>query len=162
MALLNDSKYGLSAQGSDLRLTLLKTGCYPDPYSDHDIHYMSYSLLPHMDGFRAETVVQPAYRFNYRPVAVDGRLEMAPLFRLDHPGVVCESVKNAEDVENAYVLRLYEAERNHSRCTLSVSGAKSVWLTNMLEEKQEQLPIENGQVQLRFRPFEIKTLLVER
>ena len=32
----------------------------------------------------------------------------------------------------------------------------------MLEEKQEQLELVNGQVKLKFRPFEIKTILIER
>ena len=40
--------------------------------------------------------------------------------------------------------------------------AGSSMYSQTLEEKQEQLPIQNGQVQLRFRPFEIKTLLVEQ
>ena len=32
----------------------------------------------------------------------------------------------------------------------------------MLEEKQEQLSIVDGKVKLTFRPFEIKTVLIER
>ena len=32
----------------------------------------------------------------------------------------------------------------------------------MLEEKKEELPLEDGAVKLTFRPFEIKTILVER
>ena len=33
---------------------------------------------------------------------------------------------------------------------------------NMLEENKEELPIIDGKVELNFRPFEIKTLYVER
>ena len=32
----------------------------------------------------------------------------------------------------------------------------------MLEETIEELPVEKGKVKLNFRPFEIKTILVER
>jgi len=60
------------------------------------------------------------------------------------------------------VIRLYEAERNTSNCTVSFKDAKRVWLTNMLEEKQEELHMVNEAVKLTFRPFEIKTLLIER
>ena len=60
------------------------------------------------------------------------------------------------------MVRLYEAERNAANCVLTLNGAKAAWATNMLEEKQEELPIVNGQVKLKFRPFEIKTILVER
>ena len=84
------------------------------------------------------------------------------LFSLSASNIICESVKTAEDVPNAYVLRLYEAERSTTNCTLTLTGAKSVKLTNMLEETIEELPVEKGKVKLNFRPFEIKTILVER
>ncbi|MBQ3706706.1 MAG: hypothetical protein II889_02255, partial [Clostridia bacterium] len=49
-----------------------------------------------------------------------------------------------------------------TKCTLFVPDAKRVFLTNMLEEEIEELPVENGRVTLTFRPFEIKTILAER
>lgn len=162
VAILNDCKYGISVEGSDMRLTLHKGGARPDPETDNGVHTMTYSLLPHMGGFDAETVIRPAYALNYQPVVVAGELKAPKLFSLSHPGVICETVKVAEDVEGAYVLRLYEAERNTANCVLTLTNAKKAWVTNMLEEKQEELPIENGQVKLKFRPFEIKTILVER
>ena len=162
VALLNNCKYGLSAEGSDLRLTLHKAGCRPDPVTDNGIHTMTYSLLPHMGAFDAETVIQPAYELNYQPIVVAGELNVPKLFSLNNPGIICEAVKNAEDVEGAYVLRLYESERNAANCTLTLNGAMAAWVTNMLEEKQEQLSIVDGKIKLKFRPFEIKTILVER
>ena len=124
---------------------------------------MTYSLLPHEGAFDAEKVVYPAYGLNYAPVVVEGEYEMPSLFAVSAPGVICETVKNAEDVENAYVLRLYECERNAANCTLSLNGAKRAYLTDMMENKLEELEIgADGAVQLRFRPFEIKTVMVER
>ena len=162
VAILNNCKYGLSAEGSDLRLTLHKGGCRPDPFTDNGVHTMTYSLLPHMGAFDAETVIHPAYELNYQPVVVAGELNAPKLFSVSNPGVICETVKSAEDVEGAYVLRLYESERNAANCTLTLNGAKAAWVTNMLEEKQEQLPIVDGKIKLKFRPFEIKTILVDR
>ena len=162
VAILNDCKYGISVEGSDMRLTLHKGGAKPDPFTDMGVHTMTYSLLPHLGGFDAETVIRPAYELNYQPVVVDGALNVPKLFELSAPGVICETVKPAEDIENAYVLRLYEAERNTANCLLSVADAKHVWVTNMLEEKQEELSVVDGKVKLTFRPFEIKTILVER
>ena len=123
---------------------------------------MKYSLLPHIGAFDAETVIKPAYEFNYAPAMVEGQCELPKLFSLTGNAIICEAVKNAEDIENVYVLRLYEAERNHSLCKLNVGGAKKAYLTNMLEEKEEELEIKDGEVTLRFTPFEIKTVLVER
>ena len=162
VAILNNCKYGLSVEGSDMRLTLHKGGQKPDPNTDMGTHTMTYSLLPHMGGFDAETVIRPAYELNYQPLAVNGELKAPKLFSLSHPGVICETVKMAEDIENAYVLRLYEAERNTANCWLTLADAKHVWVTNMLEEKQEELEIVDGRVKLTFRPFEIKTILVQR
>jgi len=162
VAVLNDGKYGISIQGSDLRLTLHKGGMRPDPVTDNGVHTMTYSLLPHMGAFDAESVIHPAYALNYQPLQVNGLLCVPKLFDVSHPGVICETVKAAEDMENGYVIRLYEAERNTSNCTVSFKDAKRVWLTNMLEEKQEELHMVNEAVKLTFRPFEIKTLLIER
>ncbi|MBQ7319678.1 MAG: alpha-mannosidase [Clostridia bacterium] len=162
VALLNDCKYGLSVRGSDMRLTLHKGGVRPDPVTDMGTHTMAYALLPHVGGFDAESVIRPAYEFNYTPVMVQGELDVAPLFALSAPGIICEAVKQAEDVENAYVLRLYEAERNATSCTLTLPDALQVYETNMLEEIGTELPLSNGAVKLKFRPFEIKTILVKR
>ena len=145
-----------------MRLTLHKGGMRPDPVTDNGLHTMTYSLLPHIGAFNAENVIRPAYELNYAPLVVKGILDAPKLFSLSHPGIICESVKTAEDIQDAYVLRLYEAERNSTNCTLTLNGEKKVWLTNMLEEKLEELPVTNGHVTLRFRPFEIKTVLVER
>jgi alpha-mannosidase len=162
VALLNDCKYGLSVRGSDMRLTLHKGGVRPDPVTDMGTHTMSYALLPHIGGFDAESVIRPAYEFNYTPMMVQGELNVAPLFALSAPGIICEAVKQAEDEDNSYVLRLYEAERNATSCTLTLPDATAVFETNMLEEIRSDLALENGAVKLKFRPFEIKTILVRR
>lgn len=161
VAVLNDCKYGISVEESDMRLTLLK-GCYrPDPISDNGVHTMTYSLLPHTGAFAAETVVYPAYELNYKPVVVPGVLDVAPLFTIDAPNVLCEAVKAAEDMD-AYVLRLYECERNTTTCTIALPGARCVTVTNLLEEDGVELPIIDGKVEVEFHPFEIKTIVVER
>jgi alpha-mannosidase len=162
VALLNSGKYGLSCQGSDMRLTLKTGGVRPDPITDCGTQYMSYALLPHVGGFDAETVIRPAYDFNYKPVEIAGAFDVPALFTLSAPGVICEAVKAAEDVPGAYVLRLYEAERNGTSCVLNVSGATRVVETNMLEEPIAELPMDGEAVKLHFRPFEIKTVLVYR
>ena len=161
VAVLNDCKYGISVEESDMRLTLHK-GCYrPDPISDNGVHYMTYSLLPHVGAFAAENVVYPAYELNYKPVAVNGVLDVAPLFTISAPNVICEAIKAAED-SDAAVLRLYECERNQTSCTVAIPGASRVTVTNLLEEDGVELPIVDGKVELEFHPFEIKTLVIEK
>ncbi|MBO5257603.1 MAG: alpha-mannosidase [Clostridia bacterium] len=162
VAVLNDCKYGISVEGSDMRLTLHKGGCRPDTTGDKGVHYMTYSLLPHVGAFSAETVVQPAYILNTPVVKADGAMNVPQLCKISAPNVICEAVKNAEDVPGAYVLRLYECERNLTNCKVALHGAKRVYRTNMLEEVKEELALDNGTVSLTVKPFEIVTLLVER
>jgi alpha-mannosidase len=145
-----------------MRLSLVKSGCRPDPYHNLGVHEMSYSLMPHMDAFNVDTVVKDSYEFNYKPLEVSGEMNVPALFKISDGGIICETVKNAEDVEGAYVLRLYESERNNTSCTVDLCGAKRAFVTDMLENKQEELQIVDGKIKLRFRPFEIKTVLVER
>ena len=162
VAVLNDCKYGISCEGSDMRLTLHRGGCRPDFKTDFGTHTMTYSLLPHIGAFDADAVVKPAYMLNRKPLVINGALHVPKPFEICAPGVICEAVKNAEDIPNAYVLRLYECECSHANCTLSVEDAKHVYVTNMLEEKKEELKIVDGTVFLQFHPFEIKTILIER
>ena len=163
VAILNDCKYGISAEDSDLRLTLLKGGVRPDPVSDLGVHSMTYSLLPHEGAFGAENVVRPAYALNNAVQVVPGAMKAPELFEIGESNIICEAVKNAEDVKGAYVLRLYECERSQTRTSLVLKGAKRAFETNMLEEKQKELALApDGSVSLVFRPFEIKTILVER
>ncbi|WP_205684190.1 alpha-mannosidase [Deinococcus sp. LM3] len=46
VSLLNDSKYGHSALGGTLALTLLRGPMYPDPTADEGEHEFSYALFP--------------------------------------------------------------------------------------------------------------------
>lgn len=162
VAVLNDCKYGISVEGSDMRLTLHKGGCRPDTTGDRGVHYMTYSLLPHVGAFSAENVVRPAYSLNNPVITADGVMDIPKLFKISAPNVICEAVKNAEDVDNAFVLRLYECERNLTNCRISIPSAVKVWKTNMLEEKECELTLDGDAVELTFKPFEIVTLLVER
>ena len=47
VALLNDGKYGHSAHGNVLGLSLVRGPLYPDPLADEGHHRFTYSLFPH-------------------------------------------------------------------------------------------------------------------
>ncbi len=88
-----------------------------------------------------------------------GAAGRASILSVDAPNVIVETVKPAEDGSGDVVVRLYEAKRTATRCnlrtTLPVRGAAE---TNMLEEKERDLVVHDGQIALEFRPFEIKTV----
>jgi alpha-mannosidase len=163
VALLNDCKYGISVHGSDMRLSLHKGGTHPDPRGDAGVHRVTYSFLPHAAGFSAESVIRPAYELNVPLLAVKGRgsRQGDSFLSIDAPNVIIETVKPAEDGE-AYVIRLYEAERSAvTGASLTFGKAPSRLIAaTMLEDELFELPFNCNRVSLDFGAFEIKTLKI--
>lgn len=161
VSILNDCKYGISVNGGQMRLSLHKGGLRPDYQGDHDgLHRAVYSFLPHDGGYCADSVIRPAYELNVPVIAASGSYTMNPLVTIDKSNVIAEAVKPCEDAENAYIVRLYEAEGTAVNTNVGViANAKKCEITNMLEEVEETLPNANSNT-LSFRPFEIKTVKV--
>ena len=156
VALLNDSKYGLSVCEGSMRLSLHKGGLRPDEMGDHGMNIFRYAILPH-GIFGAESVIAPAYAFNYAPVMLGGRLDMPPLVSVAHPNVVVETVKPCEDTQSAYILRLYEAAGDWTRTSLRFAQKPDAVIEcNMLEAELAQVDPDN----LVFEPFRIRTFKV--
>jgi alpha-mannosidase len=79
---------------------------------------------------------------------------------VDADNVIVEAVKPAEDIENAYVVRLYEAERARTVTALTFpADVKKVVETNMLEEAIADVVLTDGVANVTFKPFEIKTFV---
>ena len=160
VALLNDCKYGISAEGGNLMLSLHRGGLRPDYRGDAGVHEMRYALLPHIGAFTADGVVLPAYCFNYGVITSDGFAaeKPQPSYPISADNILCETIKPAEDGSGAVVLRLYECEGSYTAATVGVGACTDVLETNMLEEPIAPLAVQSGAVSLTFRPFEIKTI----
>ncbi len=158
IALLNDCKYGISVSEGSMRLSLHKGGMRPDAQGDKGRHHVRYALLPHDGPFGAETVIRPAYAFNYPPVPAEGSLPSASLVTVDQPNVIIETVKPCEDAQRAYILRLYEASGGSCSARLRFSHpVKAAYRCNMLEEEQKEWSPDEP---LPFTPFHIETLKI--
>ncbi len=158
IALLNDSKYGISVLEGSMHLSLHKGGCRPDREGDKGLHFCRYALYPHTGGFSAETVIQPAYEFNY-PLFTVPEAFSAGLCRTENRNVVIETVKPCEDVQNAYILRLYEAAGGYASTRLLFSHpVLALHECNMLEEELKPLDVQEPLV---FTPFRIRTIKVQ-
>ncbi len=163
VALLNDGKYGISVDGAEARLTLLKSGARPDPRGDEGTHTFTYALLPHAGGFSAESVVRPGYELNVSPrVVPTTRSEgLDSLLTVDAPNVVIDTVKWAED-NSGWIVRLYECEGTAAptRIDFGVEVAR-VAETNLLEDEVvAEVGGRGRRVRCTLRPFELKTLWV--
>lgn len=108
-------------------------------------------------------VVEEAYDLNVPLQVVAGACPSFSAMVLDEPNVFIDTVKPAEDGSGDVIVRLYEAKKADTFCALGVNiPAKKVWACDMLENKLEELPMEEGCVKLRFGAFEVKTLRIER
>ena len=158
-AILNDCKYGITVTDCNLRLSLHRGGTHPDYTGDSGKHEMTYSLLPHSGAFSAENTVRSAYELNIPALCVRGKSEAKPFASIAAPNIIAESVKPAEDGSDSFVIRFYECEGAKTETVLKVNVPfKSVVLTNLLEDVIEPVLSDGGEINLGFRPFEIKTV----
>jgi alpha-mannosidase len=158
VTVMNDCKYGISVNGSQIAISLHKGGNHPDVKGDKGMHRAVYSFMPHNSGFGAKAVIQPSYMLNIPHIVSKGIFEAKSLINTDKANIIVESVKPCEDEDRAFIIRLYEAEGTRTNCTVKFSEAvKKFTLTNMLEE--EIGAATDGNIfTTQFRPFEIKTI----
>lgn len=152
VTLMNDCKYGISVDGGDMRLTLMKSGGRPDPRGDEGVHLMNYAVRARVGGFSARSVVRPAYEFNY-PIHIyrDRAFSFESELRELPPNVIVETVKLSEADDNR-VYRLYECANTRVNVEL---GDPAFEACDMEENPKSTVPSGSA---VEFHPFEIKTL----
>lgn len=107
------------------------------------------------------------YRLNLPLRRVLGARNIAPLLTVDHPAVVVEAVKLAEDRTGDVVVRLYEALGSRAAaCVTAAFAYSSVVETDLLERPLPD-PVAlsgdgRGELRLTVRPFQIVTLRFAR
>jgi len=175
VALLNDCKYGYDIKGHTVRLSLIKSGVYPDPEADQGEHVFSYALLPHEGDWRSGEVVRQAYLFNmpatgYIRSARDVTVAAANVRRAlpsayalvatSRPGLVIETIKPAEDGDGL-IVRFYDAHNTRGEATLTFARPiASAEETNMLEEAYGPAVYDGHDLRVAVRPYGIGTFRV--
>ncbi|NOZ26540.1 MAG: alpha-mannosidase [Chloroflexi bacterium] len=158
-AVLNDCKYGVNVLGNSINLTLLKSALAPDMTADRGMQEFTYAFYAWNGSFAESGVVREAYELNVLARTVPGAAGERSLFSVDAPNVIVETVKLAEDGSGDVIVRLYEAKRTATRCTLTTTlPVSQAFATDMLENVQGELPCGDGQIPLDFRTFEVKTV----
>jgi len=169
VSLLNDCKYGHDIHGNVMRITLLRSPTMPDPTADMGEHMFTYSLFPHAGNWNEKTQAE-AYALNdpiivYRSdrgqtltSALSLRERGASFVSVSAPNVIIETVKRAEDGDGV-IIRLYESQRKRRPVTMQTAfRLEAAWETNLLEENQSALRVEDAQIHLNLRPYQIMTL----
>jgi alpha-mannosidase len=159
-ALLTDSKYGYSAYGNELRISLLRSPKSPDPEADMGRHEFAYALLPHAGGWREAGVVAEGARFN-APLRWTTAPAVESFASVDDPNLVLDTIKRADE-SDALVLRLYEAHGGRGTARLRLAPAvRGARLANALEEDAGELAVEDGAIVVPYRPHAVLTVKVE-
>ena len=160
VAVLTDSKYGYSADGDTLRVSLLRAPKQPDPHADMGAHAFAYALVPHAGTWQDAGIVAEARAFSTPLLwaAIGGGPPWAEVG--EAPGLVLDTVKLAED-SDALVLRLYEAHggRGRARVRLGLPFA-AARRSNLLEDDLGPAETDGDAIVVDFRPWQIVTLLV--
>jgi alpha-mannosidase len=167
VSLLNDCKYGHDIHNNVMRLSLLRSPTVPDPDADQGEHRFVYSLLPHVGSWGIDTV-REAYALNDRLLVQGGKRQAAgerPLpgspvsfIACSAANFVIETLKRAED-GHGLIMRGYECQRQRGPVTLTTGFTlRQAWRTNLLEEGQEPLTVDNNRVTIFVKPYEIVTV----
>lgn len=183
VAVLNDCKYGYDAKEKLMRLTLIKSGIFPNPNADQGLHEFTYSLFPHEGDYREGKVIEEARKLNenshfYIPESkssLSGQpsdivaAAMRGVIDIEERGVFVEAVKMAEN-SNDIVIRLFEGygEKHTVKASLFTAfdiGPKDVAECDLLEKKTEvhdgfSYDAQNKLLSFEIEPFEIKTFVL--
>jgi alpha-mannosidase len=175
VALLNETTYGHDVSRSaragggsttTVRWSLLRAPRFPDPLTDQGRHSFRHALVA---GASVADAVREGYQFHLPLRTAPGSHPVAPLVTVDHPGVVVEAVKLADDRSGDLVVRLYEALGDRTRARLAVR----VPITGLEEVDLLERPLPPGRsgpdgvpsvvaegdgAELRLRPFQVVTL----
>ena len=160
-AVLNDSKYGISMNGRDLELTLLRAAASPEMRSDNRVHEFTYAIAPFEGSFAESSVVRQGLELNVPPLGTEGRAAGGSLVSIDRGNIILDTMKPAEDGSGDIILRFYEAQKASGKAVIRTAFAKKAHLADLLENAGEEIPCRDGSFELDFGPFEIITVRVK-
>ena len=146
VALINQGKYGVSAENNVMALSLLRATIRPDPTSDMGNHDFCYMIYPHSGDAVAAEINKKAFEYNIplRRADVSSNLpDFAPLW--------LQAAKLSENGEYI-VLRL--SEQNGERGVITLPD--DVYILNMLEDEIEKTD------KIEYSPFEIITVGIKK
>ncbi|TSA87599.1 alpha-mannosidase [Deinococcus detaillensis] len=157
VSLLTDSKYGYSAKGNVLGLSLLRSPISPDPSADAGVHDFTYALYPHALDWRNGTL-REAHDLNAPLLAfrssAKGKNDQASaqLLSVGHPALRLSALKLCED-SDALLLRVYDAHGTRGDVRPQGLGVEKWTAVNLLEEEQDS--------ELSFTPYRVVSLKSE-
>lgn len=159
VALLNNAKYGHSARGNIIGVSLVRAPIYPDPLADEGEQRFTYALMPHAGAWYEGGVLDEAGDLNQPLLAREASGlaagKVSPLGVSGTP-VALSGLKPAEEGDGL-VLRLYEPAGR--RGDLTVAPPAGWALSGPLDILEEPLERKGPQA---IMPFEVRTWKIRR
>ncbi|MBX5068221.1 alpha-mannosidase [Rhizobium lentis] len=154
VALLNNAKYGHSARGNVIGMSLVRGPIYPDPLADEGEQSFTYALMPHEGAWHEGGVLDEALDLNQPLVTAEASGLSAGSFApigVEGTPVAFSGLKPAEEGEGL-ILRLYEPAGRRGRLSLALpSGWTASQPLSILEEPMER----KGPADIM--PFEVRS-----
>ncbi|MBQ7122519.1 MAG: alpha-mannosidase [Clostridia bacterium] len=146
IALINQGKYGVSAENNVMALSLLRSTIRPDPTSDMGEHDFCYMIYPHAGDAVSAEINKKAFEYNIPLRKADVTANLP-----DFGALWLQSVKLSENGKKI-VVRLCEQNGERGAITLP----EEVEVLNMLED-------EIGKTdRIEYSPFEIITVALNK
>ena len=164
VALLNDSKYGVSLHKNQVGVSLLRGSIRPDNNSDKGSHRFSVSLYPHGRNLEESDVIERAWNKNVPLLSKQGRnsgLGETGFVEAEH--LHLQSLKKAQN-DDGIICRFVELHGKRGTADLNFRlPVKDLTLTNLLEDGIEDeagilVPVDGTHGKISYAPYEIITL----
>jgi len=159
LAMLNDAKYGHSARGNVLGLSLMRAPIYPDPIADEGEQVFTYALMPHAGDWSEAGVREEAEDLNQPLLAIEAKgLAVGTVALVGFSGIdaALSGLKPAENGKDL-VLRVYEPRGGRGDFGFTLpQGWRNAGAVNLMEEKQQR---DAG---ADLMPFEVRSWLLSR
>jgi alpha-mannosidase len=168
LGLINKGMAGFHTDHGVIRMILLRSitnyrGYNTPGASEAGSHTFEYSIYPHAGAWSASELINQAHSFNspLRVIATDehqGTLPASHSFMTVEGNFEITALKKAEKGDE-FILRGHETMGTESTVRLKLSvPVKSAWTADLLEQRLQPVPIQDGEIKLTCRPFEFVTL----
>jgi alpha-mannosidase len=169
VSLLNDCKYGYDSQPSQLRLTLLRSPCWPDSDADRGSHQFTYALYPHRSSWQSAGTVRRGYELSLPLTALDripvdatspkALQPMGRLLDLPAENLVLMTLKLSEDAAEQWILRCYECHGESAE--LSLESELGLSLAHPVDLLEQPTSMASGQP-FSLAPWKVATFALDR
>jgi alpha-mannosidase len=170
VAVLNRDRPGHTFKDGCIRTSLVRcaTGDW-DTCTDSGTICATLRILPHSGGWSEAGIPARAEEFAHPPIAWQSEAlsgdhsQLVEALQIRGEGVVLSCIKVAEN-RSGYILRLYESLGKEIDAGISFTGKLRDCIpcsSNLLEDELESVKMTDGCINLKFMPFEIKTVLLQ-